>query len=106
MKKLLLCLTIAALPLFAGEVWLGMVIDAQGDSLVLADDFMVYAPRAMRQYVSENGDAIDVSTLEFPYTASLITDEATEFKGMHRVTVKIHKCYNVVEGRLVEKSMQ
>ncbi len=108
MKRLLLILAIVALPLFAGEIWLGMVIGVEGDSLILADYLKVYAPSALRQYVGANHEAIDVSAaLEFPYTASLILEETEDlaYKGIPQTTVKIHQFYDVVDGRLIERSM-
>lgn len=102
MKKLIICLAIIVLPLSATEIGLGMVSGVVGDSLILVDGVKVYVPGiAMGNYITENNQTTDAASITFPFTASLITQE--ELPGYKRTMVKIHKFYDVVDGKLVER---
>ena len=103
MKHLMICLVIMALPLMAEEISLGMVTGVKGNSLVLVDGLEVSIGRSIR-YISENDQAVDATSITFPFTASLITDTEQPTNVRARTTlVKIHKFYDVVDGRLVER---
>jgi hypothetical protein len=113
MKKLLLCLIIFTLPLAAGEIWLGMVVGAQGDSLLLVDGMKVYVPNlSYAQYISESDQLLDDVEITFPCTITLITDdistpddpESRIASNARFATIKIHKFYELEEGRLVERT--
>ncbi|MGB3340405.1 MAG: hypothetical protein WBB37_02865 [bacterium] len=113
MKKLLLCLIIFTLPLVAGEIWLGMVVGAQGDSLLLVDGPKVYVPNlSYAQYISESDELFDDVEITFPCTMTLITDdlsapddpESRIAPNTRFTTIKIHKFYELEEGRLVERT--
>jgi hypothetical protein len=105
MKNLLICLIILALPLMAEEISLGMVTGIKGNTLVLVDGQTFSMPRAsMGRYIDENNQPVDAASITFPFTASLITN--TELPSNTRaqtIVVKIHKYYDVVDGRLVER---
>ena len=105
MKYLLICLIILALPLLADEVSLGMVIGTKGNSLILVDGLEVPMPgTSMGRYIDASNQAIDASSITFPFTASLITNtELPEHMRAQSTVIKIHKFYEVVEGRLVER---
>lgn len=112
MKKIILLLLILYLPLIAEELWLGMVDGAQGDSLILVDGPKVYVPGlSLGRYVNEDNQAINASSIKFPFTASLVrpgqkmgSEDATDDRNILANTyVKIHKFYDVVNGRLVER---
>ncbi len=115
MKKLLLLLLIFCMPLIAEEIWLGLAVGAEGDSLILVDNLKIYVPGlSLGKYIGEDNQAISVSAVKFPFTASLVritqgtalpTDETAPIEVKHLVNtyVRIHKFYNVVNGRLVEK---
>lgn len=113
MKRLLLCLIIFTLPLVAGEIWLGMVVGAQGDSLLLVDDGKAYVPNlAYAQYISESNELLDDIEITFPCTMTIMTtDLSTSDDPGSRITsdarfatIKIHKFYELEEGRLVERT--
>lgn len=105
MKYFCICLIILALPLMAGEVSLGMVTGISGNSLVLVDGAEVRMPgTALGRYIDENNQAVDASSITFPFTASLIMNtELPEYMRAQSTVIKIHKFYDVVEGRLVER---
>ncbi|HEX7318779.1 MAG TPA: hypothetical protein VF399_00270 [bacterium] len=107
MKKLILLIALLVLPLLAAEETnMGMVYGAEGDSLILADGLKVYVPGLSLggRYVTDNA-SLDLSTISFPFTASLVTMETSDpaVKSGLFTYVKIYKLYRVVEGRLVEK---
>ena len=103
MKYLLICLIVLALPLCAEEVSLGMVTGVKGNSLVLIDGLEISIGRAVR-YITANDEAVDATSITFPFTASLIIDTEQPPNVRARISlVKIHKFYDVVEGRLVER---
>ena len=113
MKKLLLCLIIFTLPLVAEEISLGMVVGAQGDSLLLVDGMKVYVPNlSYVQYISASDQLLDNVEITFPCTMSLITDDLTEAddpesripNNTRFATIKIHEFYELEEGRLVERT--
>lgn len=106
MKYLAICLVIMALPLMAEEVSLGMVAGVKGNSLILVDGLEVSMPGAsMGRYIYENNQAVDASSITFPFTASLITNtELPAHMRAQTTVVKIHKFYDIVEGRLVERT--
>jgi hypothetical protein len=111
MKKLFLLLIVFCLPLIAEEIWLGMATGAQGDTLILVDNLKVYVPGlSLGRYISGDGQAISVNSITFPFTASLVKPdqqiadtEETDKASIAHTYIKIHKFYNVVNGRLVEK---
>lgn len=105
MKHLIICLVIMALPLMAEEISLGMVTGVKGNALVLVDGLEVSMPGAsMGRYIYENNQAVDAASITFPFTASLITNtELPAHMRAQTTVVKIHKFYDVVEGRLVER---
>lgn len=112
MKRLFLLLIVICVPLIAEEIWLGMVDGAEGDSLILVDGLKVYVPGlSLGRYVNEDNQAIDVSSIKFPFTASLVrpdqemtSEDETDMRGVLGHTyVKIHKFYDVVNGRLEER---
>lgn len=111
MKKLFLLLIIFCLPLIAEEIWLGMAIGAEGDSLILVDNLKVYVPGlSLGRYVNEDNQSISLSSIKFPFTASIVrpdqqtSQDATNDRNVIANTyVKIHKFYDVVNGRLVER---
>ena len=56
------------------------------------------------RYIIENDETADAASITFPFTASLITDTEQPMNVRVRITfVKIHKFYDVVDGRLVER---
>ena len=105
MRKLILLLIIISLPLVAEEIWLGMVTGVQGDSLILCDGLKIYVPNlSLSQYVSEDKQSLD-GAVTFPFTASLITNgELSKLKRTPTTSLKIHKFYDVIEGRLIERT--
>ena len=105
MKYLLICLLIMAPPLMAEEISLGMVTGIKGNSFILVDGLELPMPGAsMGRYVNKNNQAVDAASVTFPFTASLIvnTDLPAHMRAQTTV-VKIHKFYDVVDGRLVER---
>jgi hypothetical protein len=89
----------------ADEVWLGMVTGIKGNSLILVDGLEVRMPgTSLGRYIDENNQAVDASLITFPFTASLIsnTELPTHMRAQSTV-IQIHKFYDVVEGRLVER---
>lgn len=105
MKKLMICLIFIALPLLAADISLGMVTGVKGNSLVLVDGLEVSVPGvSIGRYIDENNQAVDATSITFPFTASLITNTELPAHMRARTTmVKIHKFYDVVDGRLVER---
>jgi hypothetical protein len=103
MKYLCICLIILALPLMADEVSLGMVTGINGNALVLVDGVEVRMPGiSIGRFIDENNQAVDASSIAFPFTASLISNtELPEHMRAQSTVIKIHKFYDVVEGRLV-----
>jgi len=126
MKKLALLLIIITLPLLAQEVsqeiYLGLVTGAEGDSLILVDGLKVYvANLSMAKYIYGDDDT-DMSlpgtltAISYPFTATLInpgyyTKQAGNENSRSAVTqyhpaiIKIHKFYDVVNGKLVERNL-
>lgn len=103
MKNLLICLIILALPLVAEQVSLGMVTGVKGNSLILTDGLEVPVGRSVR-YVFEDEEAADMTSITFPFTASLIIDTEQPLNARARTTlVKIHKFYDLVDGRLIQR---
>ncbi len=107
MKKLILLIALLAIPLLAAEeTSLGMVYRAEGDSLILADGLKVYVPGLSMggRYITDNA-SIDLSTISFPFTASLVTMASSDpaVKSGLFTYIKIHKLYTIIDGRLVEK---
>lgn len=111
MKKLFLLLIIFCLPLIAEEIWLGMATGAEGDTLILVDNLKVYVPGlSLGRYINKDDQAVNANSITFPFTASLVKPDQeippSEKTGITRIAntyIKIHKFYNVVNGRLVEK---
>jgi hypothetical protein len=112
MKKLILCFVIMTLPLVAWETYLGMVAGAAGDSLVLVDvEEKVHVPGLStgRVYIDKNGNALDPSSVTFPFTAMLIKHDESETRTLGRyavtqpVYVQILQSYKIVSGRQVPK---
>jgi hypothetical protein len=108
MKYLLICLIVLALPLVAEETSLGMVTGIKGNSLVLVDGLEISMPGgSMGRYIDENNQAVDASSITFPFTASLIFNtELPSHMRAQTTVVKIHKFYDVVNGRLVERKFR
>lgn len=108
MKKLMICLTIMALPLAAAEISLGMVSGAEGNSLILADGLKISVSNlALGRYITADNQPLDPTSLTFPFTASLVlNDELPEHIRKHRALVKIHKFYDIIDGRLVERKLR
>ena len=113
MKELLLCLIIFTLPLAAGEISLGMVVGIEGDHLLLVDDMKVHVPNlSFAQYISDSDALLDNVEITFPCTMSLITNdlsapddpESRVSSNARFATIKIHKFYELEEGRLVERT--
>jgi hypothetical protein len=107
MKKLILLIALLVIPLLAAEETnLGMVYAAEGDSLILADGLKVYVPGLSLggRYITDN-TSLDLSTISFPFTASLITTVSSDpaVKSGLYTYVKIRKFYRQVDGKLVEK---
>ncbi len=111
MKRLVLILIIFFLPLIAEEIWLGMAIDAKGDTLILVDNLKVYVPGlSLGKYINQNNQAVDVNSVKFPFTASLVMPdgqglphEKADRNVIANTYIKIHKYYKIVNGRLVEE---
>ena len=105
MKCLAICLIILALPLVAEETSLGMVVGIKGNSLILVDGLEVPMPgTSMGRYIDANNQAVDAASITFPFKASLITNtELPPHMRAQSTVVKIHKFYDVVDGRLVER---
>jgi|GEM_PF-1981814 len=120
MKILTLCVILVTLPLIAQdfsegevrEISLGLVVGAQGDSLLLVDDGKVYVPNlAFASYVDENGNMVSTA-ISYPFTASLVLNNATgglgtEARSPSRTSVsviKIHQFYEIVDGRLAKRN--
>jgi hypothetical protein len=87
----------------ADEVSLGMVTGINGNALVLVDGVEVRMPGiSIGRFIDENNQAVDASSIAFPFTASLISNtELPEHMRAQSTVIKIHKFYDVVEGRLV-----
>jgi hypothetical protein len=122
MKLLTLFALLLTLPLLAQdfsdsdaqEISLGLVVGAQGDSLVLVDDAKVYIPNlAFARYVDENGNPI-TNSISYPFTASLVltgygSDFSPDAGSAPRTSVsviKIHQFYDIVDGRLVTRDFE
>lgn len=115
MKRLLLCITILAVALFAEEISLGLVVGAEADSLILVDGLKVHVPNlTYARYITEGNDEANLSSITYPYTASLVintgSDEEDPFSSptaeespRNIPVIKIHKFYSIVDGRLVER---
>jgi hypothetical protein len=101
-KKLIICLAILLLPLFAEEIWLGLVTDVQGDYLVLVDGLKVHAPHIT--FANSHNQAVDARAIVFPFSASLITHDETATSRTTGALIKIHAFYEEVDGRLVEQT--
>jgi hypothetical protein len=105
MKKIILLLVLIALPLMAEEIWLGMVMGIEGDSLVLTDNLKIYSPAQFRQYTIGDEELLDLDEITFPFKASLIKDDkSAEFKLVPKTTIKIHNFYDVIDGRPVKRT--
>jgi hypothetical protein len=112
MKKLILCFVVMTLPLVAWETYLGMVAEAQGDSLKLVDiEGKIYVPglSAGQVYIDKNGNPVDASTITFPFTAMLIQYDESESRTLNKyavtqpVYVQILQFYKIVDGRQVPR---
>lgn len=115
MKKLILCITLLTVVSFAEEISLGLVVGAEGDSLILVDGVKVYVPNlAYARYITKENSEANLTSVTYPYTASLITataaDEEDPFslptaeESPRNVSViKIHAFYDIVDGRLVKR---
>jgi hypothetical protein len=114
MKKLILCLIIIALPLFAEEMWLGLVTGAEADSLILVDGKKVHVPSLQSaRYITDNNEQNMMTSVRppYPYTATLIIPEASKALSSEErevtrkiPTIKIHDFYEVVNGRLKKRT--
>lgn len=119
MKLLTLFALVLTLPLLAQdftdndaqEISLGLVVGAQGDSLVLVDNAKVYIPNlAFARYVDDNNTPV-TSSISYPFKASLVlTGSSGDFSpdaGSAPRTaigvIKIHEFYDIVDGRLVKR---
>jgi hypothetical protein len=89
----------------AEEISLGMVTGIKGNTLILVDGLEVSLPRgSMGRYIDENNRVVDAASITFPFRASLVVDtELPAHLRAQTTVVKIHKFYDVVEGRLVER---
>jgi hypothetical protein len=122
MKLLALFLILITFPLLAQddfntdvrEIYLGLVVGAQGDSLLLVDELKVYVPNlSYAQYIDDNENTINTA-ISYPFKASLVIANASGdlssesgIAGRTAVrTIKIHKFYDVVDGRLVERNSE
>jgi hypothetical protein len=108
MKKLMICLTIVALPLMAAEISLGMVSGVEGNSLILADGLRISISNlALGRYITADNQPVDPASITFPFTASLVVNtELPEHIRKHRAQVKIHRFYDIIDGRLVERKLR
>lgn len=122
MKLLALLLALITVPLLAqddfdtdaNEISLGLVVGAQGDSLLLVDGLKVYVPNlGFAQYIDDNDISISTA-ISYPFTASLVLTNAgggltSESRTTGRTvtnTIKIHDFYEVVDGRLVKRNLE
>lgn len=105
MKKVILFMAMFCLVLGAEEIWLGMIFDCQGDSLIIADGEKVYCPSLLsNRYITEDNLPLDATQIIFPFTASLVTDEdMPEHMRERTARIKIHVFYKIEDGRLVER---
>jgi hypothetical protein len=105
MKHLLICLIIVALPLMAEEISLGIVTGIKGNTLILVDGLEVTLPRtSVGRFIDEDNQALDASSITFPFRASLLVNtELPQQMRAQTTVVKIYKFYEVHEGRLVER---
>lgn len=122
MKLLTLFLIVITFPLFAQddfdtkvqEISLGLVVGAQGDSLLLVDGVKIYVPNlGYAQYIDDNNKMISAA-ISYPFTASLVrTDASGGLSNDARTagrsitsTIKIHQCYEIVDGQLAERNLE
>ncbi|MBN2621566.1 hypothetical protein JXB22_10835 [candidate division WOR-3 bacterium] len=120
MKLLALFLVLITFPLLAQddfdqnvqEISLGMVVGAQGDSLLLVDGVKVYVPNLSFARYIDNDDNMVSTAISYPFTASLVITEAgggivSEDRSAGRTvtnTIKIHDFYDIVDGRLIKRN--
>ena len=105
MHKLMICLTILVFPLVAAEISLGMVSGVDGNSLILTDGLRIpVANLALGPYITADNQPLDFASITFPFTASLIINtELPERIRKQRALIRIHKFYDIIDGRLVEQ---
>jgi hypothetical protein len=103
MKKLIICLIIIVLPIFAEEIGIGLVVGTNGDTLLIVDGLKIYVPNLSQgRYIDENNFPISPAMVTFPFKASLVRNETlTEHLRDQSMFVKIHKFYKLVDGVLV-----
>ena len=96
------------MPVLAMDISLGMVSGIKGDSLILVDGLKVHVPGvSVGRYIDENNQAVDAAAVTFPFTASLVMDIEMPAHVRARTTkVKIHKFYDTINGRLVERTFR
>lgn len=107
MKKIFLLLIIALIiPLWAEEIWLGMVVGIEGESLLLVDGIKYSCPGLSSQrYITEDSQALDAARITFPFTASVVIDEQMPAQlRAQTVRIKIHAFYEMKDGRLSRRS--
>ena len=124
MKLLTLFLVLITFPLLAQddfdtdiqEIYLGLVVGAQGNSLLLVDEGKVYVPNlGYAQYIDDNDSPLSTA-ISYPFTASLVTTSASASGDLSSEagtagrtvinTIKIHDFYDVVDGRLVKRNSE
>jgi len=122
MKLLTLFLVLITFPLLAQddfdsytqEISLGLVIGAQGDSLLLVDGGKVYVPNlSYARYIDAHDNMVS-TTISYPFTASLIVTYAggsdspiMEAHSAGRTVtnvIKIHQYYEIIDGQLVKRN--
>lgn len=122
MKLLTLFVALITVPLLAQdafdtdmqEMWLGLVVGAQGDSLLLVDEVKVHVPNLNYATFIDDNDHIINTAISYPFTASLVStsvssglsSEARTEARTVTTTIKIHDFYDVVDGRLVKRNSE
>jgi hypothetical protein len=107
MKKLIISLFLISLVSFiaAEEISLGLVVGIEGNSLILVDGEKFQLPNISAcRFVTEDNQALDTASFTFPFTATVITPDNFEDPTIQTTVIKIHKFYEIEEGRLVERT--
>ncbi|MCX7994886.1 MAG: hypothetical protein N3A65_03815 [candidate division WOR-3 bacterium] len=113
MRKIIFLLILLCFPMFAKEIWLGVVHGMSADTLILVDGLKIYVPGLSGgKFCYENGLPADLSVVTFPLKASLViegrADDILTETGVkpgfgHLVKVKIHSFCEFKDGRLIDK---
>lgn len=106
MKKIiLLSVILLIVPLYAEEIWVGMVVGIEDESLILVDGMKYSCPGlSSKRYITEDSQPLDAMRVTFPFTASVVVDEQMpEQLRAQTVRIKIHAFYEMKDGRLKRK---